>query len=536
VADRLAVVVAVDRYDSPALQRLVAPAADAEALASVLGDPELGEFAVDVVHNPTSWEVAHRVEDLFADRRPDDTVLLHFSGHGLKDAGGRLYLAATNTKPERLASTAVAATWLNNVMQDSRARRILLLLDCCYGGAFERGVLPRAGGGADVGDQFRQDHLGGGRGRVIITASTAMEYAFEGANVAGGGSAVPSVFTGALAEGIRTGDADRDQDGRIGLGELYDYVYDQVRARSPRQTPGKWEFGLHGGFYLARSPRRRGSGRLPPELTEAVESPTTFVRFGAVDELARLAAGADLTLAAAARPTLQRLVGDDSSRVATAAAAALSDTAVGLSAASLPFGRVRAGTAPTVAELGVVGPPLALVSTVTVSDRALQARLDGATLRITWIPEWPGHLDATVTLAGPAGEAQVRVTGEAVAEPVPVIRPPEQAVATRQTIAAGPPLPPGVAEVAVRMPRLGEGNTEGTVTRWLKAVGDTVEVDEPLLEVETDKIDTEIPSPVAGILRRIIVGENEVARVGAELAIIGRPPTPQHDGAAPEPR
>jgi len=74
---------------------------------------------------------------------------------------------------------------------------------------------------------------------------------------------------------------------------------------------------------------------------------------------------------------------------------------------------------------------------------------------------------------------------------------------------------------SVQMPALGESVTEGTVTRWLKAVGEEVAVDEPLLEVSTDKVDTEIPSPYAGVLEKIIVGEDETAEVGAELGVIG---------------
>ncbi len=73
----------------------------------------------------------------------------------------------------------------------------------------------------------------------------------------------------------------------------------------------------------------------------------------------------------------------------------------------------------------------------------------------------------------------------------------------------------------VTLPALGESVTEGTITRWLKSVGDTVEVDEPLLEVSTDKVDTEIPSPVAGTLLEIKAEEDETVEVGAELAIIG---------------
>src|SRR5689334_24139635 len=81
--------------------------------------------------------------------------------------------------------------------------------------------------------------------------------------------------------------------------------------------------------------------------------------------------------------------------------------------------------------------------------------------------------------------------------------------------------------VSVTMPRLGESVTEGTVTRWLKKEGERVEVDEPLLEVSTDKIDTEIPSPAAGVVQKIVVQEDETVEVGVELAVIG-----DGDGAA----
>src|ERR1700759_790583 len=80
--------------------------------------------------------------------------------------------------------------------------------------------------------------------------------------------------------------------------------------------------------------------------------------------------------------------------------------------------------------------------------------------------------------------------------------------------------------VSVSMPQLGESVTEGTVTRWLKREGEHVQADEPLLEVSTDKVDTEIPSPVSGVLRGITVAEDETVAVGAELATI------DEDGAA----
>ncbi len=87
--------------------------------------------------------------------------------------------------------------------------------------------------------------------------------------------------------------------------------------------------------------------------------------------------------------------------------------------------------------------------------------------------------------------------------------------------------------VSVTMPALGESVTEGTVTRWLKKVGDTVAADEPLLEVSTDKVDTEIPSPAAGVLLSITVDEDAVVEVGAELAVIGEASEATNNAAAP---
>jgi len=77
--------------------------------------------------------------------------------------------------------------------------------------------------------------------------------------------------------------------------------------------------------------------------------------------------------------------------------------------------------------------------------------------------------------------------------------------------------------VNVTMPQLGESVTEGTITRWLKAVGDTVNADEPLLEVSTDKVDTEIPAPASGVLLSIDADEDAVVEVGGLLGVIGEP-------------
>ncbi|MYU00773.1 MULTISPECIES: 2-oxoglutarate dehydrogenase, E2 component, dihydrolipoamide succinyltransferase [unclassified Streptomyces] len=128
---------------------------------------------------------------------------------------------------------------------------------------------------------------------------------------------------------------------------------------------------------------------------------------------------------------------------------------------------------------------------------------------------------APAEAAAPAAEAPA-----APAEETPA--PAAEAPAAPAPEAAAPAASGGSAEgTDVTLPALGESVTEGTVTRWLKEVGEEVAEDEPLLEVSTDKVDTEIPAPVAGVLLEIVVGEDETAEVGAKLAVIGAP------GAAP---
>jgi Caspase domain len=319
---RSALVVASDTYVDPSLSQLHAPASDAEALAAVLRDPMIGDFQVSTLMNEPAHEVNLAVEEFFADRRPDDLLLVHFSCHGVKDESGELYFAMTNTLLRRLGATGVSAEFVNRRMTRSRSRRVVLLLDCCYAGAFDRGMTARAGSGVGIETQF------GGRGRAVITASSAMEYAFEGEVLADSYEPAPSVFTSALVEGLQTGEADRDEDGLVALDELYDYVYDRVRTTTPNQTPGKWTFGVEGELIIARRSRPvTTAAPLPPELEEAIDNPLAAVRAVAVQELGRLLGGRHAGLALGARVALERLSNDDSRRVAAAAADLLAGTA-----------------------------------------------------------------------------------------------------------------------------------------------------------------------------------------------------------------
>ncbi len=133
-------------------------------------------------------------------------------------------------------------------------------------------------------------------------------------------------------------------------------------------------------------------------------------------------------------------------------------------------------------------------------------------------------------LIGDGSGAAAPAAPVAAAAPAPAAAPPAPAPVAAAPAPAAPPAPAAGADdgVAVTMPALGESVTEGTVTTWLKAEGDTVEQDEPILEVSTDKVDTEVPAPASGVLQRIVVGEDETVSVGTVLAFIG-------DGSAPAP-
>jgi YVTN family beta-propeller protein len=154
---------------------------------------------------------------------------------------------------------------------------------------------------------------------------------------------------------------------------------------------------------------------LPPHVLTGIDSPIRETRLTGVDELARLVNGADLAMAAAARLALVRLTEDDSRSVAAAAATALERTAMRLSPDRVDFGPVPAGTPRLVADVLVQGPPLAVATaTVTVSGPGLRAKLSGRQLRVVWLPQ-SDWLDGLVTVRGPAGWADVAVSGQVTA-------------------------------------------------------------------------------------------------------------------------
>jgi hypothetical protein len=315
-ATRAALVVAADEFADSRFQRLRAPTEDVEGLAGVLGDPAIGGFDVLTVVNQPSAVVQQELERFFSNRKPDDLLLLYFSCHGVKDPTGRLYFATSDTTFDLLRSTGISASFVSEQMEYSRSKRIVVMLDCCYSGAFLKGFRARGDDSVTV-DQLE------GRGRAVITASRSTEYAFEADELAAD-NAQPSVFTGAIVQGLSSGSADRNGDGLVTVDELYDYVYDEVRGKVAGQTPGRW-VDLEGELVVARNPVPVvRPAPLPRELQHAIESDLALQRLGAVSELSRWYQGDDPAKQLAAETILEHLTADHDGRVKAAAGAALS--------------------------------------------------------------------------------------------------------------------------------------------------------------------------------------------------------------------
>ncbi|MFI7091556.1 caspase, EACC1-associated type [Streptomyces lydicus] len=267
---RDALLIATGTYENPALKPLRSPRQDCEGLAAVLGDPAIGGFAVQQLVDGASYEVKRALEQFFRNRGRDDLLLLHLSCHGIKDDEGHLSFAARDTDKDLPASTAVPAAFLHDQMARCRARTIVVLLDCCYSGAF----LPGAKGDDYV--QVREELAG--HGRAVLTATNRTEYAWEGDHLEAA-APQPSRFTGALIEGLRSGDADADQDGRITVTELYEYVFEYLHHTGARQRPQMWA-DLEYRVTLARTATARrtstaeaASAARPPTPTPAPGTP-----------------------------------------------------------------------------------------------------------------------------------------------------------------------------------------------------------------------------------------------------------------------
>ncbi|MGI9003862.1 MAG: caspase family protein [Pseudonocardia sp.] len=304
----MALLVATYQYQDSGLRQLTSPVHDAESLAAVLSDPVIADFEVTTLINEPYDRVGQAIGELYRDRRRDDLTLLYFTGHGLKDDGGRLYLAMANTQRDNLPFTALPASQIDYVMEGCASRQKILILDCCYSGAFPASRLVKADAQVYALESFQ------GRGRVVLTASDTTQYSFEGNQPHG--QAKPSVFTHHLIVGLRDGSADLNGDGDITLDELYSYVYDRVVEEIPQQRPKKQD-DVEGRIVIARNI----NWSLPTHLRHAINSPIATDRLNALEGLAHLHRIGNDVVRGRVGEEIHSLVDDDSRRVSAAAAA-----------------------------------------------------------------------------------------------------------------------------------------------------------------------------------------------------------------------
>jgi len=269
VMRRNALILATANYDDPAFRPLPSVHADAWYLPQVLEDPAIGGFEqVQVVKDAPATEMRAATIDFLSGRAPDELALLYISGHGIWSREiGQLYFVAASTMSSRLPETSLAAEFVNEQLEACPGGCKVAILDCCFSGSFVQGFRTR-------GESDPPPEALTSRGVYVITASDSRETAYEGTTF--NGSVAPSVFTGALLEGLRSGRADLAGDGQISVDELYRYVHDQVKSRSlpTAQTPTKSAQRVVGEIILARSPtgrRERPRDLVPLHTSEPVQ-------------------------------------------------------------------------------------------------------------------------------------------------------------------------------------------------------------------------------------------------------------------------
>ena len=239
---RTAILIGVNTYDE--LEELRSPRADLKALEQVL--EANGHFdRVLVLADSTRTETMEALEAALGEGRPEDLLFVSFSGHGVKDKRGRLHLAFRDTRRKRLETTAISAEVLKRMLEDSRMRSKVLLLDCCHGGAFADGFATRSG--EDEHIDFERE-LSDGAGTYVIAASGALEKAREGDNTRG---VNPSPFTSAVVSGLAGAAPDTNGDGWIDAVELYQYVHREVEDVDTQRVTA-FALGVRGQLVLAR--------------------------------------------------------------------------------------------------------------------------------------------------------------------------------------------------------------------------------------------------------------------------------------------
>ncbi|HEY9660454.1 MAG TPA: caspase family protein, partial [Allocoleopsis sp.] len=196
--NKVALLIGVSQYE-PGFSPLPSALQDVAAMRQVLENPEIGGFnEVQELLNPEPQAMQEQIEIFFQNRARDDLVLLFFSGHGVKDERGRLYFATRITRKtergELIKSTTVPASFIHDIMINSRIKRQIVILDCCFSGAFATDMPFKGSTNENISANI-QEQLGA-EGRAVLTSSSATQYSFEQPEAA------LSVYTRYLVEGL----------------------------------------------------------------------------------------------------------------------------------------------------------------------------------------------------------------------------------------------------------------------------------------------------------------------------------------------
>ncbi len=244
---KLALLIGVSEYDYE-LNPLAGALKDVDAMQRVLQHPDMGDFSPDnikVLKNPQIPNMGMEIEKIFSNCQKNDLVLLYFSGHGIKDDNGNLFLASSQTckhpNGQLITSSTVAASFVHNIMDKSPSRRQVIILDCCFSGAFARGMTVKNDGDVDIKNQL------GGEGRAVLTSSTSTQYSFEEQ------ACNHSIYTRYLVEGIENGKADMDGDGVISVDELHEYNRTRMQEVAPLSKPEIYAFKEGYKIQLAKA-------------------------------------------------------------------------------------------------------------------------------------------------------------------------------------------------------------------------------------------------------------------------------------------
>jgi formylglycine-generating enzyme required for sulfatase activity len=280
-----ALLVGISQFTDPRLAKLNAPRGDVEALAQVLQDPARGGFSnVTTCIDQELQTIRDQLTALLDDRNPDDMVLLYYSGHGILTKGQRLFLATGQTSFDRPQARSLSALEMRDMLEQSRAGKQVVILDCCHSGAFVDGAKGVAQTITD--NTFGTDNA---EGQYVLTATDALQFAYD----AGGelrqseAPAALSRFTGWLVDAIGKGDAAPDSD-RITLDAVFEYLSRRARVEAAGMTPKRFVKRNSGEMVIAHNPSALPP-KLPEEIIAQLDSKDWKVRRDAVVQLGKLA-------------------------------------------------------------------------------------------------------------------------------------------------------------------------------------------------------------------------------------------------------